>query len=177
MASGTLAAQVYPQEAFLTSWRVDVGETLMLRHLEPAHTAGDIVVHFEAANVVHVGDLVFNRMGPVVDLAGGTSSEGWLRTLDRLVADYDDDTLFVFGHGNPAAGVTGRRADMRVMRDFLAALVETVTAGRAAGKTADEVAALDRLPAFPDHFSATRPQAIPNALRNLYAEQARRAPR
>ena len=173
--SGALAAQAFPGESFAETWRADIGggETLALRHIEPAHTAGDAVVHFEAANVAHLGDLVFNRMAPFVDLAGGASTAGWIRSLDRIVADFDDDTLFVFGHGAPGFGVTGTRADVRVMRDFLTAMSAFVADARAAGKTADEVAATDRLPGFPDHFSETRRQALPNALRALYAEQSR----
>lgn len=174
---GTLATQAFPTETFTDTWRVDVGggETVALRHVEPAHTAGDAVVHFERANVVHMGDLVFNRMTPFVDLAGGASTAGWMRTLERLEADFDDETLFVFGHGAPGFGITGQRADLRIMRDFLGALSAFVADARTAGKTADEVAATERLPGFPDHFSETRRQALPNALRAVYTEQSRRA--
>lgn len=175
--AGTLAQQALPREGVSVPWRVDVGggETVALRPMGPSHTAGDLVVHFEAANVAHVGDLVFNRMVPFIDLAGGASTDGWMQTLDQLIAQFDDETLVIFGHGAPGMGV-GRRADLRVMRDFLAALVTTVTEARAAGRTADEIATMERLPAFPDHFSEARRQALPNALRAVYTEQTRRQP-
>ena len=73
-----------PNETFADSWRRDFGdETISAHYFRPAHTSGDIVVHFEKANVVHVGDLVFNRIYPVIDRVAGGRFQSWLSTLRR----------------------------------------------------------------------------------------------
>lgn len=46
------------------------GESLALAHVPSAHTDTDIYVHYEKANVLHVGDLFFNGFYPYID--GGT---------------------------------------------------------------------------------------------------------
>ena len=43
------------------------GEEIVLTHVAPAHTDGDILVHFTKANVLHCGDLFFNGMYPFID--------------------------------------------------------------------------------------------------------------
>ena len=171
---GTYDAQVYPTETFEDAWRADVGgETVHATYAGPAHTAGDAVVRFERANVVHTGDLVFNRRPAVIDLPGGASTAGWIATLDRLHAATDADTIFVFGHAGPSRPVTGSRADLLVMRDFLGALREAVQRGIAAGRSADEIAAAG-LPAFPDHTLPDRPDALAANLRTVHQELTRR---
>ena len=171
---GTYDAQVYPTETFDGAWRGAFGdETVHVTYAGPAHTAGDAVVRFERANVVHVGDLVFNRRPPVIDLPGGASTAGWIATLDRLRGEADADTVFVFGHAGAGRPVTGTRADLAVMRDFLGALRAAVEQGIAAGRSADEIAAAG-LPAFPDHAPADRPDALGATLRTVHQELSRR---
>ena len=43
------------------------GETIHLRHYPNAHTDSDSVIHFKNSNVIHMGDLMFNGMFPLVD--------------------------------------------------------------------------------------------------------------
>ena len=158
-------------ETFDTDWKQDVGdETIHLYYEGPAHTSGDAIVHFEKANVVHMGDLVFNRIPSFFDPAGGTTVKGWIEVVEKAHARFDDDTLFIFGHGSEAFGVTGKRADLLVERDFLAGLVDYVEKGIAAGKTADELASVDRLDAFPDHYNADWANVLQNGIRATHAE-------
>ena len=75
----------FPDTLFDDVWRKDVGdEVVSAQHFGPAHTGGDIVVYFERANVAHVGDLVFNRLYPVLDRPGGCSVRGWIKALEEL---------------------------------------------------------------------------------------------
>ena len=68
-------AQVYADLTYNDKWSEDVGdETVHLMHFGPAHTGGDSVVYFEKANVAHMGDLMFNRAYPFIDIK---SSENW----------------------------------------------------------------------------------------------------
>ena len=132
--------QTYANTTFEEMWSEDAGdETIRMRHHGPAHTGGDAVIFFEKANVVHVGDLIFNRAYPFIDVGGGADTENWITTLETLHDTYDDDTQFIFGHGNPKFGVTGSRDDLLVLRDFLSALREYVTQQMQAGASLDEM--------------------------------------
>ncbi|GAB5536585.1 MAG: MBL fold metallo-hydrolase [Rubricoccaceae bacterium] len=168
---GTLDQQAYARETYANYWSASVGdETITLRYYGPAHTAGDSVVHFENANVVHMGDLVFNRLPPYIDLAAGSTTQGWISVMEAAHAQFDDDTLFLFGHGKEGFGVKGTRADLLVQRDLLTALNEHVANGLAAGQSEDEIA-VDVLPAFPEHTTARR--TIASSIRAVIQEQKR----
>jgi cyclase len=155
-----LDQQVYADLTFADSWRTELGdETVQARHFGPAHTKGDIIVTFEKANVVHMGDLMFNRVYPVIDRPGGASIRAWIVLLEKVAADYPADALYVFGHGNPRFGVTGTRADLLVLRDYLAGLLDHTQRQISAGRPKAEIVALENLPGFPDFQ-----QPLPNRL-------------
>jgi glyoxylase-like metal-dependent hydrolase (beta-lactamase superfamily II) len=121
--AAALASQVYADTTFTDVWRRELGSEIVTAEFRgPAHTGGDAVVIFEKANVVHMGDLVFNRMYPYVDRPGGATMRGWIKSLEDSAASYPADAIYVFGHGNPKFGVTGKRGDLLVMRDFLSAV-------------------------------------------------------
>jgi cyclase len=168
---GTLEQQVYADRTFDTALTLEAGdERVHIVYYGPAHTGGDAIIYFEKANIVHVGDLVFNRMPGFIDLPGGATTKGWMAALERLHQTYTDDTLFIFGHGNPKYGVTGGRADLMVMRDFLEGLRHYVAEGIRAGKSVEALAAVDRVPGFPEHYVDSRPQALPLAIQAVYQE-------
>jgi len=143
--------QVYADTTFTDVWRREIGSEIVTAEFRgPAHTGGDVVVIFERANVVHMGDLVFNRMYPFVDRPGGASIRGWIKSLNDSVASYPRDAVYVFGHGNPKFGVTGRRGDLLVMRDFLSAVMEHVAKEIAEGRDKPAVVGMENFPGFPD---------------------------
>ena len=152
--------QVYADTTFVDVWRHEMpDEVVTAQYFGPAHTGGDAVILFEKANVVHVGDLVFNRMYPVIDRVAGGSVRGWIKVLDQVVEAYPADAIYVFGHGNAKFGVTGKRDDLRLMRNYWSAVLEFVQKQIAAGKPRNEVIALENLPGFPDFH-----QPLPNRL-------------
>ncbi len=137
---GTEASQVYADTTFTDRWQATIGDEIVHAvHFEPAHTGGDCVVFFEKANVVHMGDLVFNRRQPVTDRPGGCVLAGWIRTLERVANDHDNDTLFIFGHTKQGLEVTGKRADVLYQRDFLSAVLDYVRGQIKAGKSREEI--------------------------------------
>jgi len=141
--------QVYANTTFSDEWSETVGdETIRIRHHGPAHTGGDAVIFFERANVVHVGDLIFNRAYPFIDVGGGADTENWVRTPETVHETYDDDTRFIFGHGNPEYGIIGGRDDLLVLRDFLGALREYVIGQRQAGASLQEMKKKEVLEGF-----------------------------
>ena len=140
-----------PDATFPQRREIQAGdETVTLRYFRPAHTSGDIVVHFERANVVHTGDLMFNRIYPVIDRPAGASFRGWLATLEELVKIYPADAIYIFGHGSQKFGVTGGPADLLIFRDYIGALLGHVEKAIKAGQTRAEVVKLENFPGFPD---------------------------
>lgn len=107
-------------------------------HMPHAHTDGDSIVWFRAANVVHMGDLYFNRVSlPFIDLSSGGNARGVLAAAERVLAMADDNTVIIPGHG-PLA----RKADLQGYRDMLAEVIGAVERARAEGKTLEEVLAM-----------------------------------
>lgn len=157
---------------FDSSWTRDVGdETVSLNHDGAAHTGGDATVFFEKANVVHTGDLVFNHVVPFIDVDGGGYVENWITTLETLHDRYDDDTLFIFGHGNPENGITGSRDGLLQMRDYLTALGEFVAEKRSDGMTAEDMQSVKDLPGFEEYSSENWPLPLAQNLGAVYREQ------
>ena len=144
---------VFPTATFRNTWREEIGsEWLALKYYGAAHTKGDAVVTFEKANVVHMGDLVFNRRHPVIDRPGGASIAGWIKVLEKTVKDHGKDTIFIFGHANPKFAVTGSGADLEYQRDYLSALLEFVRGQMKEIRLRDDIVAVtDPLKNFPDH--------------------------
>lgn len=144
---------VFANSVYEHAWREEAGsEFVAVRHYGAAHTSGDSVVTFEKANVVHMGDLVFNRRHPFIDRPAGASIVNWMKVLEAVAADHDARTIYVFGHAGPKFGETGSKADLAYMRDYLAALLEFVQAQTKVGKPRETIVKItDPLPRFPDH--------------------------
>ena len=134
---------LYPDTTFTHTWSTQVGdERIVARHHGRGHTSGDAVITFERANVVHMGDLGFNKRHPVVDRAAGASMRNWARLLPQVVDAHARDTIYVFGHANTGLPVTGSSADLLQFRDYLVAVVAFAERQVAAGKSRDEVLAM-----------------------------------
>jgi glyoxylase-like metal-dependent hydrolase (beta-lactamase superfamily II) len=142
--------QLYPDTTFTDVWREQVGdEWIRAKYYGPAHTSGDVVVTFERANVAHMGDLAFNQRHAIIDRAAGATIKGWIGVLEKATADHNNDTIYIFGHVNTNLPVTGDRAGVLKLRDYLTALLTFVGAQIKAGKTRDEIMAMrDPLPGF-----------------------------
>lgn len=137
------ADQLFPDTTFADEWSADLGdERVRARYHGRAHTSGDAVITFERANVVHMGDLMFNNRHPVVDRAAGATLRGWMAVLEKSVADHDAGTTFIFGHANTGLPVTGPGGDLLRFRDYLGAVLAFVDAQRQAGRSRDEVLAM-----------------------------------
>jgi glyoxylase-like metal-dependent hydrolase (beta-lactamase superfamily II) len=151
--ANTLADQVYANNLVGPSWDMAWGKSLKVstKYYGPAHTGGDLVVTFEPPNVVHLGDLVFNRAHPVIDRPGGASIANWIVLCEKVVADHDADTIYVFGHAKQGAAIVGTRDDVRLQRDYLTALLETAKKAVASGQSKDEALKMTELPGFPEH--------------------------
>jgi cyclase len=131
---------VVPDRTFTDTWSFEHGnERVTARHYGPAHTGGDAVIHFERANVAHMGDLMFNRLHPVIDRANGASIQGWIGVLERVAKELPGDTVYIFGHAGAKFPVTGGREELRHHANYLGALLEYVRGQVQAGRTRDDI--------------------------------------
>lgn len=145
-----------PDVTFPDTWSVTLGdETIRAKHWGPAHTGGDVAIHFEQANVVHLGDLLNNRGYPNVDAPAGASVHGWMQVLEKMAAAYPADALYVFGHAEAGHPFIGTRTDLLYQRDYFTAVVATARDARRIGKSRDELAKTEVLPTF-EHFGGTK---------------------
>jgi glyoxylase-like metal-dependent hydrolase (beta-lactamase superfamily II) len=141
--------QAYATATFKKEWTQEIGrEMVSARFFGPAHTGGDSVIHFQKANIAHVGDLVFNKTYPFIDSNGGGSIVNWPDVLDKVAAYYQKDTLFIFGHGASDEFVTGSANDLIAMRDYLRSLVDFVAGEIKLGKSKEAVASANEIPGF-----------------------------
>lgn len=130
-------ADALPQQTFGSSQKLQAnGETVLLQYFQPAHTDTDIYIHFQKANVIHMGDTFFNGFYPVIDFSTGGRVDGMLVSAGRILSLADNNTKIVPGHGP-----LGNKADLTKSRDMLVVARDRVQKLKAAGKSADEIVA------------------------------------
>jgi len=112
------------------------GDSISAFHVPPAHTDGDVIVWFRHANVIHMGDTFFNGRYPLVDLASGGSSDGFITAADRVLALADANTKVIPGHGP-----LGDRVALQAFRTMMATVQGRIKQAIAAGRTLDQVKA------------------------------------
>ncbi|MEO6851229.1 MAG: MBL fold metallo-hydrolase [Mucilaginibacter sp.] len=143
--------QLYPDTTFTDKWKIKVGdEKIQAYYWGPGHTNGDAIIHFEHANIVHMGDLVFNRRYPFVDRSAGASVKNWPIALEMAQKKFDKDTLFIFGHAFDPLKVTGNMDDLKAMQNYMEKLADFVQSGIKAGKSKDEIIKATSIPGVTD---------------------------
>ena len=132
--------QLYPNLTYNYTWGRNIDkEKIRMHYFGAAHTNGDSFVHFENANIVHTGDLVFNRRHPFVDRPGGANMKNWIDVLDKGINKFDSNTTFIFGHAGTGYEVTGKADDLRAFQEYLGNVLKFVDGEIKAGKTKEEL--------------------------------------
>ena len=132
--------QLYPDQTYTDTWCEKAGkEKICLYYYGAGHTNGDSFIHFEHANIVHCGDLVFNRRHPFVDRGAGANMKSWMQVLDKAIAKFDKKTIYVFGHSGTGYEVTGKTDDLEKFRDYLGNVLKFTEGEIKAGKTKEEI--------------------------------------
>ncbi|RYZ94641.1 MAG: MBL fold metallo-hydrolase [Sphingobacteriaceae bacterium] len=143
--------QLYPDTTYANNWKVKLGdESIQAHYFGAGHTNGDSFIHFENANIVHTGDLVFNRKYPYIDSKAGASVKSWVQVLEKAQNQFDKDTLFIFGHAFDPQKITGSIADVKAMHNYMVRLIAFVEGGIKAGKTKEEILAATAIPGVTD---------------------------
>jgi glyoxylase-like metal-dependent hydrolase (beta-lactamase superfamily II) len=112
------------------------GTTLTLKWYGSSHTDSDISVGFREANVISVADTFWNGEYPFIDYGTGGSLDGMIRAAEANVANADDETIVIPGHGP-----IGDKSQLIEFRDMLVAIREKVADLKKQGKSLNEVVA------------------------------------
>ncbi|MEO7853520.1 MAG: MBL fold metallo-hydrolase [Rubrivivax sp.] len=94
------------------------GVDFHIRHVGPAHTSEDLVVHVPQRGVLFAGDLMFQGRIPYV---GQADSQQWIASLGHLLAL--GAKVVIPGHGPES---TDPAADLALTRDYLLHLRKTM---------------------------------------------------
>ncbi len=124
-----------------------------MRYYQPAHTDGDISVHFEEPDVLHVGDIWYNGFYPLVDYSSGGRIDGMIEAARVTLARVSATTMIVPGHGP-----VGTKEQLAGWLEMLSAVRESVAQSKRQGKTLEEVIAGKPTAPFDNRFIA---RAIP----------------
>ena len=137
------------------------GEEVSLVHYGAAHTTGDTAVIFRDRNAVHMGD-VFNNAGyPFIDAGNGGSIDGMIAFCESVLAEIDDNTVVIPGHGPVTNKAKMRRyvEIMQITRDRIKAMVDDQ-------KSLDEIMAAAPTADFDEEMGASEQS------RTLYINRA-----
>lgn len=152
-ASNAEAQTSFADTTFKDTWKTAFGdETVQARYYGPGHTSGDAVYHFEKANVVHMGDLLFNRAHPNIDRPAGARVDNWVAALDKVAKAHGADTIYIAGHARDNQ-VRCAKADVQHFRDYLTACLDTARKAVKAGQSKDDLQKTASLPGFEDFIS------------------------
>ena len=123
------------------------GETIVLKHLGPGHTDGDISVYFSNADVLALGDIFWNGYYPFIDNSVGGGIDGMIRWVNATLVSVTDKTIIIPGHG-----LVGNRAQLLEFRDMLVAIRENVSRLKKQGKSIEEVVAAKPTAGYDDKW-------------------------
>jgi len=122
-----------------------------MNYFGAAHTDGDAITHFENANVVHMGDLIFNRRFPYIDKSAGANISNWITVLDKVLNKFDNETKFIFGHSDNGYDITGGKEDIKAFQGYLASLLNFGRQSIQSGKTLKELKSeVNTIPGAPE---------------------------
>ena len=112
------------------------GETIHAFHSGPGHTDGDVVLHFQEADIFHMGDNFFNGFYPFIDVDSNGDINGMIATGYRVLAMSNAGTRIIPGHG-PLATADDLRDWLQVLRTTRESIQDLIDQGM----SADEVVA------------------------------------
>jgi hypothetical protein len=141
-----------PKAAFSEVLKFDLaGHDIHAVHQRPGYSDADILVHFESAGVVYLGESLPGDGYPMIDAEQGGTLEGLIQTLGPWTRN---GQRFVPARGPALAG-----ADIMALRDMLVTMQVRVRALAQSGQTADQVVAAHPSAEFDARFGHGRVSA------------------
>ncbi len=138
------------------------GEEIEVVHVPHGHTDGDAIVFFKGANVVHMGDQMFNGTFPFIDVASGGDLAGYVKNVADMIARIPAGAKIIPGHGTLATV-----DDLKRFHTVLAGTTDYVRQEIARGMTLEDA----KKAGLPDEWKgyARDPIAVENWIETIYA--------
>lgn len=124
----------------------ELDETLLILHVDNAHTDGDSVIYFVNQDILHMGDTYFANRYPYIDIANGGSIDGYLQAHQDVLALITDETKIIPGHGKISS-----KKELEAYTAILVEIKNRIQAELDKGKSEDEVASDQTLTAKYDN--------------------------
>ncbi len=143
--------QLYPDQTYTEVWSEKIGkEEVTLHYFGAAHTNGDSFVQLKHADIVHTGDLVFNRRHPYVDKGAGANISSWIKVLEKGTSTFSKKTTYVCGHAGTGYDIIINADDIHAFRDYLGNVLKFVGEELKSGKTKDDILKATAIPGSPE---------------------------
>jgi len=146
---GDMAPEGLPVLTFSEALSFHLGEEARAHHVHNAHTDGDSFIHFTESNVIHTGDLVFNRRYPYIDVDAGGNLLGIIEAARRIIEIADAETTIIPGHG-PLAD----RDDIALYLTVLETARDRVSALMEEGGSLEEIVAARPMSEYDEAWGA-----------------------
>jgi glyoxylase-like metal-dependent hydrolase (beta-lactamase superfamily II) len=106
-------------------------ESIRIFHVPNAHTDGDSIVHFQNANVIHMGDTLWTSGFPRIDSqVGGGSVQGVIDAAETAMSLANEQTQLIPGHGDlPPRGTAFLREYVTMLRDIQIGVSDLIESG------------------------------------------------
>jgi len=123
------------------------GETIRAFHVAPAHTDGDVILHFENADIFHMGDNFFHGFYPFIDVDSNGDINGIIAAGYRVLSMASPNSQIIPGHGPIATP-----ADLQEWLQMLRATRESMQSLIDSGLSEDEAVAARATAKFDDAY-------------------------
>jgi cyclase len=128
-----------PRSAFSQFFSITLNdEPIHAVRQEPGYATSDVLVHFEGANVVYLGEAFAGDGYPRIDSTLGGTVEGLLKTLEPWAQPDRPDFK---AHYVGARGAPVTSGGVLAFRDMVKAVADEVRRLKGAGRSVDEVIA------------------------------------
>ena len=142
----------------------DGADRVELRYFGRGHTNGDAWVFFPALRVMHAGDIFPGKSLPLLDVNNGGSGFEMPRTLSRAYATLGDVDTIIPGHSTLM-----KPADLKEWAEFNDDFLTAVREGKAAGRTAEQIASSWTVPAKYQGYTVD-PKRVQTNVEIIYKE-------
>lgn len=148
------------------------GDRLDVVHVADAHTSGDLVVRWNDADVVALGDIYWAGQYPFIDVESGGSLAGTVAAIEAVLARSNARTVVVPGHG-PASN----KAELAAYRDMLVAVGRKVREAVEQGQGLEAVLAARPTAEFDARYGRPGALVAPEQfVRSVYSDLAQKRP-